>query len=229
MTSLISACSPGAIPGSRRSGSGLRRNRACSIATVAALRRLGLPLPLERAAGAIERTARWIDRFGSGTGGVQVTLTGATPDGVARQIIRRVVVPDNHGPEIPCMAAILVSSELARVELTGAGARPCVGLVGLDEFTPEFARWGMTTSVEERQTVVVAAFELAKVLHILSATVLIGTGAGNAFFCWGGSRSDQVARSRPWDDGPVPSALSAPASRRRRSMSLQRNAIGAQG
>lgn len=32
-------------------------------------------------------------------------------------------------------------------------------------------------------------YELVKTVHVLSACVLVGTGAGIAFFCWHGSRS----------------------------------------
>jgi len=56
----------------------------------------------------------------------------------------------NHGPEIPCMAAILLTRKLARGELSARGAFPCMGFLKLSDFEPEFVRWGITTVVEER-------------------------------------------------------------------------------
>jgi hypothetical protein len=50
--------------------------------------------------------------------------------------------------EIPCMAAQLLTLKLIRGDSVPLGARPCVGLLSLSEFEPEFARWGITTQVE---------------------------------------------------------------------------------
>jgi hypothetical protein len=55
----------------------------------------------------------------------------------------------NHGPEIPCFAAVLLARKLQRGALAARGALPCMGLLTLAEFEPEFARWGMTSMVEE--------------------------------------------------------------------------------
>jgi hypothetical protein len=48
------------------------------------------------------------------------------------------------------MAAILLARKLARHALADRGAQACMGFLNLAEFEPEFARWGMRTSVEER-------------------------------------------------------------------------------
>ena len=46
------------------------------------------------------------------------------------------------------MAAILLARRFARGEAAlPLGAMPCAGLLALDEFAPEFARWGMSTDV----------------------------------------------------------------------------------
>jgi hypothetical protein len=47
------------------------------------------------------------------------------------------------------MAAILLTRKIARGEVAARGAMPCVGLLTLNEFAPEFARWDMRASVEE--------------------------------------------------------------------------------
>lgn len=48
-----------------------------------------------------------------------------------------------------CMAAILLARRLARGEVFKSGAFPCMGFVALSEFAPEFARWQITTRLEE--------------------------------------------------------------------------------
>ena len=54
----------------------------------------------------------------------------------------------NHGPEIPCMAAVLLTLKLARGEPISVGARVCMGLLTLADFQSEFARWDITTLIE---------------------------------------------------------------------------------
>jgi hypothetical protein len=116
--------------------------------TLAGLRRAGLPLPLTRWAAHLNRVGTWLDRFGSDCGGMRVDL-GGTVSGGARQRIRwQLTAPGNHGPEIPCMAAVLLALKLARGEAVPLGARPCMGLLSLEDFAPEFARWGITSGIE---------------------------------------------------------------------------------
>jgi hypothetical protein len=89
----------------------------------------------------------WFDRFGSGLGGMVVRLRGVAADGGALSVEWHLSADNNHGPEIPCMPAILLARRLARGEALPSGAQACVGLLALAEFEPEFARWGMQTDV----------------------------------------------------------------------------------
>ena len=45
------------------------------------------------------------------------------------------------------MAAILLARRLARGDGPPPGAHTAAGLLRLDEFAPEFARWGMVTDL----------------------------------------------------------------------------------
>jgi hypothetical protein len=56
------------------------------------------------------------------------------------------IAEDNHGPEIPCMAAVLLAIKSSREGLP-SGARVCIGLLNLKEIEAEFARWHITTQV----------------------------------------------------------------------------------
>jgi hypothetical protein len=115
----------------------------------AAFRRAGVPLPLERWAGPLNRMASCLDVFGSDNGGMLVSLAGTRVDGNRARVEWHLTAPGGHGPEIPCMAAILLARKLARGELSARGAFACIGFLGLADFEPEFARWGITTVIEE--------------------------------------------------------------------------------
>src|SRR6476660_4977374 len=117
--------------------------------SLGALRRAGVPLPVERWAGPLDTMASWLDAFGSERGGMLVTVTGTKADGSRARARWQVVAEDNHGPEIPCMPAIRIARKLARGKLAEGGAHACVGFLTLAEFEPEFARWRMQTKVED--------------------------------------------------------------------------------
>lgn len=117
--------------------------------TAAALRRIGLPLPLARHAGWLNRVSSGLlDRFGSPHGGMLVRVSGKRADG--RHGVSRwsLTAPDGNGPEIPCMATLLLTERLARGTLAARGAMPCMGLLTLDDFAPHFDKWGMRTRID---------------------------------------------------------------------------------
>jgi len=118
--------------------------------SLAALRRMGLPFPVARWALSLNRLAGMFDTAAGEKGGMQVTVVGNRNDDEVR--VRRtwqLVAPAIHGPEIPCMATNLLARRLARGEVFKSGAYPCMGFLTLAEFAPEFARWKITTRVEE--------------------------------------------------------------------------------
>jgi len=120
-----------------------------ALAALAALRRGGVPVPITRLAPLMESVAHVFNPFGSETGGMEIRLTGMGRAGRALTLAWRIIAPHNHGPEIPCMAAILMARRLATGQETRTGAHACMGFLSLADFAPEFARWGMTTHVEE--------------------------------------------------------------------------------
>ena len=116
----------------------------------AALRRTGVPLPLERWAPLLERLASTLDRFGSETGGMLVALDGIGHDGHVARVEWHLTAEASHGPEIPCMAAILLARKwVDDGTLRQVGAFPCMGFLTLSDFEPEFARWKMTWTTRE--------------------------------------------------------------------------------
>ncbi len=108
------------------------------------------PFPVARWAVSLNRFAGMFDAGAGEKGGMQVSVVGDRSDGGGR--VRRawqLTAPAMDGPEIPCMAAILLSRRLARGEVFKSGALPCMGFLTLSEFAPEFARWRSTTRMEE--------------------------------------------------------------------------------
>jgi hypothetical protein len=117
---------------------------------LAALRRIGLPFPVARWAVSLNRFAGMFDAAAGEKGGMRVSVVGDRRDGSSR--VRRtwqLTAPAMDGPEIPCMAAILLARRLARGEVFQSGAFPCMGFLTLSEFAREFERWKISTRMEE--------------------------------------------------------------------------------
>jgi hypothetical protein len=118
-----------------------------ALAMLAALRAARwIPSPV-RWARALNRVASLFDRFGSSLGGMFVRVSGVDAGGRAASRAWHIAADRGHGPEIPCMPAILLGRRLARGDIPPAGARACVGLLSLNDFAPEFTRWGMQTDI----------------------------------------------------------------------------------
>lgn len=125
-----------------------------TFAAIATLRRWGaLPRP-ERLATLMHRTGAALDFLGTPLGGMVVRVAGADAQGQARRRAWHIAADNDHGPEIPCMAAILLARHLAAGQPLPIGAHTSTGLLPLEAFAPEFAHWGMVTDVvEETETV----------------------------------------------------------------------------
>ncbi len=117
--------------------------------SLAGLRRLGVRMPMQRWAKTLNRIGATLDRFGTDCGGMRVSVVGDHRSGGVRRATWQLVAKNNHGPEIPCMAAILLTLKLARGEVLPVGAHACVGFLQLAEFEPEFSRWKISHSIEE--------------------------------------------------------------------------------
>ncbi|RYY48558.1 MAG: saccharopine dehydrogenase, partial [Comamonadaceae bacterium] len=114
------------------------------FAGLAALRAAGLLSRPERWAGLLNRFGGAFDFLGTALGGMVVRVEGLDAQGRAARRAWHIAANNDHGPEIPCMAAILLARRLAHGDTTlPQGAMACTGLVTLAEFEPEFARWGM--------------------------------------------------------------------------------------
>lgn len=114
---------------------------------IGACRRMGLPMHVHRWGASLDRIGTWLNGLGSQTGGMSVRVTGRTHEGRTLSRTWELVAESNHGPEIPCMAAVILATQLARGDPFPAGARVCMGMLGIPNFEAEFARWNISTRV----------------------------------------------------------------------------------
>lgn len=119
---------------------------------VATLRRIGVPFAIERWAHPLNRFASVLDVFGTDRGGMLISLEGVGKNGGRTQLEWHLTADAGHGPEIPCMAAIILARKLARGEMSVRGAQACMGLLELTAFDPEFKKWNISTIVKEMVT-----------------------------------------------------------------------------
>lgn len=87
-----------------------------------------------RYARLMQRWGGCFDWMGSDTGGMHVGLGGTDHAGRPARIDWHLVARRGHGPEIPCIPAIVLARKLAAGTLGVRGATPCMGLMTLGEF-----------------------------------------------------------------------------------------------
>lgn len=74
---------------------------------------------------------------------------GLDADGRQAKHAWHIAADTDDGPEIPCIAAILLARRLAAGDHIAADAHTAAGLLILDVFAPEFKKWSMVTNVED--------------------------------------------------------------------------------
>lgn len=117
--------------------------------TLAACRRIGLALPIARCAKAFDYIGTWLNWLGSDTGGMVVRVVGQTDEGKPLCRTWELVAKANHGPEIPCMAAVILANRLKRGAVVSPGAKVCMGILSLADFEQEFSRWQISTRIKD--------------------------------------------------------------------------------
>lgn len=120
-----------------------------ALAALAALRAAGLVEQPARLARPLNGVARAFDAFGSALGGMVVRVAGRDAAGRSARRAWHVAADHGHGPEVPCMAAILLARRFAAGDVPQPGARVCMGVLRLAHFLPELERWRMMTDLIE--------------------------------------------------------------------------------
>jgi saccharopine dehydrogenase-like NADP-dependent oxidoreductase len=118
-----------------------------AFAVIAKLRALGiLPNP-SRFASLLNFTAPALDFLGSSLGGMFVRVSGMNSDSEFVKRAWHIAADHDHGPEIPCMAAILLARKIAAKQLLSTGAFACLSMLELKDFEIEFGKWTMVTDI----------------------------------------------------------------------------------
>ena len=106
---------------------------------LAGMVRLGLIGNASRLARILQTWGRHFDWMGSDTGGMHIGLRGTGHDGRPARIDWHLAARRGHGPEIPCIPAIVLARKLAAGSIDTRGAMPCMGLMTLAEFAEAVA------------------------------------------------------------------------------------------
>jgi hypothetical protein len=77
--------------------------------------------------------ARWLQPVFSDRGAMFVTLEGLDEDGAPHRLTWNLIARDNHGPNIPCAAAIALTNKIASGAAPAPGAAPCMGMLTVED------------------------------------------------------------------------------------------------
>ncbi|HET9472601.1 MAG TPA: hypothetical protein VFO82_01835, partial [Steroidobacteraceae bacterium] len=77
--------------------------------------------------------AQWMKPLFSDRGAMFVTLEGVDRDGDSLSLTWNLVARDNHGPHVPCAAAIALTNKIAAGTELAPGARPCMGVLSVED------------------------------------------------------------------------------------------------
>ena len=87
------------------------------------------------AARFLMRASEWLIDFGTDAGGMHVRIAGRDGSGKYRQVMWMLTALQGHGPQIPCIAAIVIARKLMQDRLDDViGARACLDLMTLEDF-----------------------------------------------------------------------------------------------
>ena len=96
----------------------------------------------------IWRASEWFKRFGSGDGGMQISLMGIGHDNAPLTIHWTLTALNGAGPYIPTMSALILADKLVRDTTSLRGALPCLGLFDLTDFDRIAAPDGITHATQ---------------------------------------------------------------------------------
>jgi hypothetical protein len=99
--------------------------------------RWGLPIKLSACSNLFYRVSKAFSHSGSDAGGLYIFLTGKDLQNNEKKIKWYIIAKQNHGLFIPTIPAIVMAKKIFHGQYTIPGARPCVGLVTLQELLAE--------------------------------------------------------------------------------------------
>ena len=109
--------------------------------------RLGVVKSLSTHAESLLKLSFLFDPFGSGKSGFHMFLRGTDHGGRSAEIRVFMIARQVHGPNIPCVPAIILARRIAGGERVAPGARPCLDLISLDELLTAIEHLDIVTFV----------------------------------------------------------------------------------
>lgn len=108
------------------------------------LRRLGIPLRLERYAAPLLKISNLMNIFGSADGGMHMIIKGK--DKLGNELNKKwfILGKSGNGPEIPTIPAIIIAKKIIDQKISLKGAMPCVALVTLAEYLKELEEFDIS-------------------------------------------------------------------------------------
>jgi saccharopine dehydrogenase-like NADP-dependent oxidoreductase len=115
--------------------------------SLAGLVKAGVLTDMGTLASPLNRLSRWMEPIVSDKGGMFVRLEGEGKDGASLRIEWNLVAEKNHGPHIPCGAAIALARKFGSGASLPRGAMPGVGLLTVAEFLEPLCDLSITEKV----------------------------------------------------------------------------------
>ena len=100
----------------------------------AQLVRFGMLRSLDALVSPLRAVSQWMEPFVSDKGAMFVAMDGIGADGEPLSLEWQLLAAQNHGPNIPCGAAIALATKLARDDQLPQGAMPCMGILTVEEY-----------------------------------------------------------------------------------------------
>jgi Saccharopine dehydrogenase NADP binding domain len=108
--------------------------------------RLGFLKSLSPYAARLLKLSFLFDPLGSDKSGFHMFLRGLDHAGKPAEIRIFMIARQVHGPNIPCFPAIILARRIAAGQKLEAGAKPCLGLIDLDELLGSMEHLDITTT-----------------------------------------------------------------------------------
>jgi saccharopine dehydrogenase-like NADP-dependent oxidoreductase len=114
------------------------------VTALAQLVRTGFLRSAAPFASPLQKLSRVVEPAISDRGGMFVSLEGKDAAGAPLGLTWHLLAARNHGPNIPCGAAIALARKVARGERLPVGATPCVGVLSVEEYLESLAGLDVT-------------------------------------------------------------------------------------
>ena len=116
---------------------------------MAACTRLGLVPDWRRYVPMLAWLGELYRGWGPQTGAMAVAVSGISVFGEPLRVIWQLTADENHGPEIPCSPALILTRKLLDGSMTVRGAMPCINQFGLDDFAQEVRAFNISWQLLE--------------------------------------------------------------------------------